>query len=641
VPVIFHGDGAFAGQGVVAETLNMADLDGYTVGGTIHVVLNNMIGFTATPPHLHSSRYATDVAKRLPIPIFHVNGEDPEAVLRVARLAAEFRTEFRTDVVIDLIGYRRWGHSEVDDPKLTSPLLYRKIEALPPLWRAYASRIGWSEERTARYESELVRLYDEAQEKARTLSARPALFALPAYWSGYTGGRYYDSYEVDTAVETARLSEVAERIASVPEGFQVHPKVRKLLEQRRKMGAGNLPVDWAMAEALAFGSLLWDGVCVRLSGEDSRRGTFNQRHAVVIDVETADEHISLRHLHDDQGAFGCYDSPLSEFAVLGFEYGFSRDHPEALVLWEAQFGDFVNGGQVILDQFLSAGEDKWGLLSGLVVLLPHGYEGQGPEHSSSRPERFLQLAAEDNIQVCQPTTAAQYFHLLRRQMLRKWRKPLIVFTPKSMLREKGALSSLEEIGSGRFHTVIGDARGRELAGESAAGRGVTDSAGVRGVSMGDAEAGDVSEGDVEVRDVSEVDAGARDASEGGASVCDRVLVCTGKVVHELRAERERRGHARTAIVALEQLYPFPEAELRAELHRYPETATVVWVQEEPGNMGALGFVMPRLQRLAGKRRVSAVRRAASASPATGSKKASDIEQAAVISRAFGVRTHGE
>ena len=581
VPVTLHGDGAFAGQGVVAECLNMADLDGYTVGGTIHVVLDNLIGFTASPSQLHSSRYATDVAKRLPIPIFHVNGEDPEAVLRVGRMAAEFRTEFRTDVVIDLIGYRRWGHSEVDDPKLTAPLLYRKIEARPPLWKTYALRIGWDGARIDALESEVARHYDEAQERARALDTRPALFALPAYWSGYAGGRYHPSYEVETGVEAVRLREVAERIATVPDGFSVHPKIQRGMDLRRRMGRGEMPVDWATAEALAIGSLLWDGTCVRLSGEDSRRGTFNQRHAVVFDVETGAEHIPLRHLRPNQGAFGCYDSPLSEFAVLGFEYGFSRDHPEALVIWEAQFGDFVNGGQVVLDQFLSAGEDKWGLLSGLVVLLPHGYEGQGPEHSSARLERFLQLAAEDNLQICQPTTAAQYFHLLRRQMARKWRKPLIVFTPKSMLREKGASSDLDELVTGRFRNLVPD------------------------------------------------------EPEWKTQGCERILVASGKIVHELRAERERRGQNRVAILTLDQLYPFPEAELSAELERYPETAQVVWVQEEPGNMGALGFVTPTLQRLVGDRRLSAVRRTASASPATGSKKASDIEQAALLNRAFG------
>ena len=583
VPVTLHGDAAFAGQGVAAECLNMADLDGYTVGGTIHVVMNNLIGFTASPSQLHSSRYATDVAKRLPIPIFHVNGEDLDAVLRVARMAADFRTEFRTDVVIDLIGYRRWGHSEVDDPKVTAPRLYEVIESLPPLWKSWAKRIGWDEARRDELEAKMMKRYDLAQEAAKNEETRPKLFALSDYWSGYVGGRYDPSYEVDTGVDAERLAAVTERITSLPDGFEAHQKIRKGLEERARMGRGEHPVDWATAEALAIGSLLWDGTCVRLSGEDSRRGTFNQRHSVLFDVETGEEYCPLRHLHAEQGAFGCYDSPLSEFAVLGFEYGFSRDHPEALVLWEAQFGDFVNGAQVVLDQFLSAGEDKWGLLSGLVVLLPHGYEGQGPEHSSARPERILQLAAEDNMQVCQPTTAAQYFHLLRRQLLRKWRKPLVVFTPKSMLREHAARSPLAELTQGRFAPLLAD------VGES-----------------------------------------SREKDS-----CERILVATGKLVHELRAERKRGKH-HAAVIALEQLYPLPERELAAELAQYPKSARVVWVQEEPGNMGAFAYILPELERLAGGRRVSAVRRTASASPATGSKRASEIEQHALVARAFTV-----
>jgi 2-oxoglutarate dehydrogenase E1 component len=547
------------------------------VGGTIHVIVNNLIGFTTTPRDLHSSRYASDVAKRLPIPIFHVNGEDLDAVVKVARLAVEYRYRFWSDVVVDLIGYRLHGHSEVEDPTTTQPLLYARIQGLPPLWRAYARGADGDSSDAEAVAERIRRELEQQQEQAQHVRKKPALRELPQYWSAFEGGRYQADFEVDTGVPRERLKEVTERITRVPEPFHTHPKVQRGLEQRREMIGGQRLVDWGTAEALAFGTLLWEGVRVRLTGEDSRRGTFNQRHAVLLDLENEAEYVPLQHLHPEQGAFECYDTPLSEAGVLGYEFGYSRDYPEALVIWEAQFGDFANGAQVIIDQFVSTTEDKWRLLSGLVMLLPHAYEGQGPDHSSARVERFLQLAAEDNLQICQPSTAGQYFHLLRRQVLRRWRKPLVVFTPKGMLRDPRACSPVEAFTQGRFLTVIPDS---EIA------------------------------------------------------TAQRLLVCTGKIGHELRTERRQRGDTSTAIVMLEQLYPFPEQELARELERHVHAREVVWVQEEPANMGALFFVLPRLRRLSSPRPLRSVKRSASASPATGSAKANAIEQATLLALAF-------
>jgi 2-oxoglutarate dehydrogenase E1 component len=574
LPMVVHGDAAFAGQGIWAETLDFADLEGFSVGGAVHVIANNLIGFTTSSKELHSSRFASDLAKRLPVPIFHVNADNPEEVIRVGRLAAEYRYAFSSHVVVDLIGFRRHGHSEVDDPSITQPVLYRKITNHPPLWKAYAKTIGADPGPMAeKIRGEL----EAAQKQAQTIEKRPELYELPDYWSPYVGGRYKAAYEVDTGVPDEELRELVERLTRFPEGFAIHPKVKRLLEQRAEMGRGKRAVDFGMAEALAFGTLLRQGIPVRLSGQDSRRGTFNQRHAVLFDVETEAEYIPLAHVRPNQARFEVYNSILSEAAVLGFEYGYSRDYPDALVLWEAQFGDFANGAQVIIDQFISAGEDKWGLLSGLVLLLPHGYEGQGPEHSSARIERFLQLAAEDNIQVCQPSTAAQYFHLLRRQALRPWRKPLVVFTPKSMLRHPDAASSLEEFLRKRFLTVT---------------------------------------------------------AEPGMESAERVLIASGKIGHELRQERKLRGDTSTAIVFLEQFYPFPEADLAAVLAEYPAAREYVWVQEEPANMGALFYVLPRLEDVARGRPVRSVKRSASASPATGSAKAHELEQKTLLTLAF-------
>jgi len=575
VAITMHGDAAFAGQGICAETLNMCGVTGFTVGGSIHIIVNNLIGFTTVPRDTTSSRFSSDLAKRLEIPIFHVNAEDPDAVVRVGRMALEYRHTFGTPVVIDLVGYRRHGHSEVDDPTITQPLRYRKIEAHPPMWQIYAEKMGLDAEPvTRRFREEL----DAAQEEAKEIEKVPSMRKLPRYWGKYRGGRYDASLEVDTGLDAATLGALGEGLVSYPSDFHIHAKVKKLLEQRLEMAQGKRPIDFGMAEALAFGSLLKQGVPIRLTGQDSRRGTFNQRHAALIDVEDEKEYVPLEHMAQDGAWFQIYNSPLSEASVLGFEYGFSRDFPEALVLWEAQFGDFANGAQIIIDQFVAASEDKWNLLSGVVMLLPHGYEGQGPEHSSARIERYLQLAARDNIQICQPSTAAQYFHLLRRQALRVWRKPLVVFTPKSMLRHPAASSSVADLSAPRFRNVIPD--------------------------KGDGSA-------------------------------ERVLLCTGKIGHELEAERKRHPQNAPAIVFLEQLYPFPEEEVAAEMDRHTKATEFVWVQEEPKNMGAHDFVVPELERLSRGRPVLSVNRSASASPSTGSGKAHEMEQKTLISLAFG------
>ncbi len=401
VPIVMHGDAAFAGQGIWAETLNFADLRAYTVGGTIHIIVNNLIGFTTRPEQEHSSRFASDVAKRQSVPIFHVNAEDPDAVVRVGKLAAEYRSTFGSDVVVDIIGYRRHGHSEVDDPTITQPLLYERIKNHSPLWKIYAERTGID---PAQLVEAVRKEYEEEQTKARALKKIPHLRKLPEYWAPYSHGRYKPEYEVDTGLTREKLAEITDGLTRAPNGFHVHPKIAKLLEQRSEMGHGKRAVDYGFAEALAFGSIVLEGNPIRLTGQDTQRGTFNQRHAVLVDTVTERDYLPLSHLSPTQAFCEVYNSSLSEAGCLGFEYGFSRDYPEALVLWEAQFGDFANGAQVIIDQFISAGEDKWNLPAGLVMLLPHGYEGQGPEHSSARLERFMQLAAEDNMQICQPST---------------------------------------------------------------------------------------------------------------------------------------------------------------------------------------------------------------------------------------------
>jgi 2-oxoglutarate dehydrogenase E1 component len=575
-PIVMHGDAAFAGQGILAETLNLADLKAYTVGGTVHIVVNNLIGFTTQPTQEHSARFASDIAKRQSVPIFHVNAEDPDAVVRIGKLAAEYRATFGSDVVVDIIGYRRHGHSEVDDPTITQPVLYERIKNHAPLWKIYAERTGID---ASLIVEAVKKEYEQEQQKAGQLTKIPHLRKLPDYWSPYKGGKYDPAYEVDTGLTQETLAELTDGLVRVPAGFHLHPKIAKLLEQRNEMGHGKRAIDYGFAEALALGSLVLEGNPVRLTGQDTQRGTFNQRHAVLIDTETEHNYLTLSHLSRQQAFCEVYNSSLSEAACVGFEYGFSRDYPEALVMWEAQFGDFANGAQVIIDQFLSATEDKWNLPSGLVLLLPHGYEGQGPEHSSARIERYMQLAAEDNMQICQPSTAAQYFHMLRRQSLRAWRKPLIVFTPKSMLRHPDASSNIEDFTRPQFQPLVPDH---------------------------------------EVQNAK------------------RILIASGKVGHELRGERRRRKDTSTAIFFLDQLYPLPRTEITAALAEHPNAREIVWVQEEPANMGALFYVLPRLERLAQAKglQVRSVKRSASASPATGSSKAHELEQKTLLALAF-------
>ncbi|MGC2108101.1 MAG: 2-oxoglutarate dehydrogenase E1 component [Candidatus Korobacteraceae bacterium] len=574
LPILMHGDAAFAGQGITAETLNLANLRGYSVGGTVHIIVNNLIGFTTNPSDAYSSRFSSDLAKRLPIPIFHVNGEDADAVVRAGRMALEYRYEFGTDVLVDLIGFRRHGHSEVDDPTITQPILYRKIKDHPMLYQIYAKNVGLdSQPYVEKFQAEL----DAAEKAGKSMVKKPPMRQLPSYWSPFHGGPYNPADEVNTGLSAERLHEITDGLVKYPDDFHIHSKVQKLLEQRREMGYGRRPLDFGMAEALALGSLAAEGVPIRFSGQDTRRGTFNQRHSVLIDILDEREYVPLCHLAPGQARVEIYNSELSEAAVMGFEYGFARDYPEALVAWEAQFGDFANGAQIIIDQFVAAGEDKWDLLTGLVLLLPHGHEGQGPEHSSARIERYLQLCARDNMQVCQPSTAAQYFHLLRRQALRKWRKPLICFTPKSMLRHPEALSPLAELERPRFQNVIPDET-------------------------------------------------ALDAK--------RLLLCTGKIGQELRIERKKLQRTGPAIVSLEQMYPFPETEVAEVLGRYKNATEFIWVQEEPANMGALSFVTPRLKRIVGSK-MRSIKRAANATPATGSAKAHELEQHTLITLALG------
>ena len=576
-PIVMHGDAAFAGQGVWAETLNLADLQAYTVGGSIHIVVNNLIGFTTRPAQEHSSRFASDIAKRQTVPVFHVNAEDPDAVVRVGKLAADYRAKFGSDVVVDIIGYRRHGHSEVDDPTITQPLLYERIKNHRPLWKIYAEQTGVD----ASLVVETVKKeYEGEQQKAGQLKKIPQLRKLPDYWSPYTRGKYDPAFEVDTGLTIDKLAEITDAFVRVPQGFHVHPKVVKLLEQRAEMGHGKRAVDYGFAEALALGSLRarrqsrspnGSGQPARhVQSAPCRAGRYGDGAGICSHFRISPASQAFCEIHN---------SSLSEAGCVGFEYGFSRDYPEALVLWEAQFGDFANGAQVIIDQFLSASEDKWNLPSGLVLLLPHGYEGQGPEHSSARIERYMQLAAEDNLQICQPSTAAQYFHMLRRQVRRAWRKPLIVFTPKSMLRHPDASSNIEDFARPRFLPLVPDS---------------------------------------EVQNAK------------------RILIASGKVGHELRAERRRRKDTTTAIFFLDQLYPVPRTEINAALAEHPNAREVVWVQEEPTNMGAHFYVLPRLERLAQARglQVRSVKRSASASPATGSAKAHELEQKTLLALAF-------
>ncbi len=600
LPVLLHGDAAFAGQGVVAETLNLSQLRGYRTGGTIHVVINNQVGFTTSPSSSRSSFYSTDVARMIQAPVFHVNGDDPEACVRVAELAYEFRQEFNKDVVIDMVCYRRRGHNEGDDPSMTQPLMYNLIEAKRSVRKLYTEQligrgdisVEEAEAALRDYQQQLERVFVETKEATRANRADTGADVLSGSDTEGHGGLERPSAQeadeqtptrrTDTAITVEDMQHIGDAFVNMPEGFTLHPKLQQLVQRRAAMVREG-GIDWAMGELLAFGSLLKEGVPVRLAGQDSRRGTFVQRHAVLIDKVTAEEWTPLLYLGEGQARFWLYDSLLSEFAALGFEYGYSVERPDALVLWEAQFGDFVNGAQTIIDEFISSSEQKWGQRSSVVMLLPHGYEGQGPDHSSARIERFLQMCAEDNMTVAYPSTPASYFHLLRRQAYARPRRPLIVFTPKSMLRLKAAASDVEAFTTGGFRPVLADP--------------------------------------------AQLDAGA----------VTRVLLASGKVVYDLEAERSKRGDASTAILRVEQLAPLPAAEIAAALQDYPG-ADIVWVQDEPANQGAWPFIAMNLpQALAAHaegRTLRVVSRPASASPATGSSKKHAAQQAALVAQAF-------
>ncbi|MDM8083825.1 multifunctional oxoglutarate decarboxylase/oxoglutarate dehydrogenase thiamine pyrophosphate-binding subunit/dihydrolipoyllysine-residue succinyltransferase subunit [Cellulomonas cellasea] len=585
LPILIHGDAAFAGQGVVFETLNLAQLRGYRTGGTVHVIINNQVGFTTGPSSSRSSQYATDVAKGLQLPIFHVNGDDPEACVRVAELAFEYREQFGRDVIIDMLCYRRRGHNEGDDPSMTQPLMYNLIEAKRSVRKIYTETLVSRGDITVDEAEQVLQDYQKQLERVFT-ETREGGYTPPAESEPIAGLERPESQLEDagvmvgwkTAVDVSVLERIGRAHIRPPEGFTVHPKLAQLLAKREQMSREG-GIDWGFGELLAFGSLLVEGTPVRLAGQDSRRGTFVQRHAVMHDRETGAEWTPLLYLTADQAKFWVYDSSLSEYAALGFEYGYSVERPDALVLWEAQFGDFVNGAQTVIDEFISSAEQKWGQRSSVVLLLPHGYEGQGPDHSSARIERFLQMCAEENLTVAQPSTPASYFHLLRRQAYARPRRPLVVFTPKSMLRLKAASSDVSEFTSGTFLPVIAD----ELA---------------------TAKAGQV----------------------------DRVLLCSGKVYWDLLAQRVKTGDERTAIVRLEQLYPLDEDGLREAIAPFGD-AELVWVQDEPENQGPWTHVSMNMPQLVG-RSIRVVSRPASASPATGSAKKHQAEQAQLLEDAF-------
>jgi 2-oxoglutarate dehydrogenase E1 component len=586
--ILMHGDAAFAGQGLVAESLELSDLIGFCTGGTIHIIVNNQIGFTTAPSAARSSPYPSDVAKGVQAPIFHVNGDDPEAVVEVARVAAEFRQQFKKDVVLDLFCYRRHGHNETDEPAFTQPLMYRTIARHPTTRQIYAKRLaeagvlrdGEADAMATRFIAELETQFESAK------SYRPNKADwLEGAWAGLEQAPE-DDRRGDTGVAGETLRQIGRGLVTVPEGFRLNPKIARQLEAKRAAIEAGEGIDWATAEALAIGSLCAEGTHVRMSGQDSGRGTFSQRHAVLADQETEERYVPINHVSPGQAPFEIIDSPLSEAAVVGSEYGYSLADPSSLVLWEAQFGDFANGAQVIIDQFLSSGEAKWLRMSGLVMLLPHGYEGQGPEHSSARIERYLQLCAEDNIQVCNLTSAANYFHVLRRQIRRNFRKPLVIFTPKSLLRAKEVMSRLDEMASGTsFHRVIDEA--------------------------------DAIATDDQVR---------------------RVVLCTGKVYFDLTKARANHGDNHVALVRLEQLYPFPFNALAKVLQRY-RNAEIIWCQEEPQNMGAWNFVDRRIEQVLAALDVASKRprfagRAEAASPATGLFKRHVEEQAHLVAEAL-------
>jgi 2-oxoglutarate decarboxylase len=577
LPVAMHGDAAFAGQGVVAETLNLALVRGYRTGGTVHVVVNNQVGFTTAPENSRSSKYSTDVAKMIGAPVFHVNGDDPEACYWVAKLAVDYRQAFNKDVVIDMVCYRRRGHNEGDDPSMTQPAMYDVIDTKRSVRKTYTeSLIGRgdisveeAEKALQDFSSQLEHVFNEVRElEKHPAKASPSVEAeqqVPA--------------KLPTGVSREVLERIADAHVNLPEGFTPHPRVKPVLERRAKM-AREGGIDWAFAELLAFGSLADEGRLVRLAGQDSRRGTFTQRHAVLIDRKTGAEYTPIQNLSDDQGKFMVYDSVLSEFAALGFEYGYSVANPDALVLWEAQFGDFVNGAQPVIDEFISSGEAKWGQVSDVVLLLPHGHEGQGPDHTSGRIERFLQLCAEGSMTIAVPSTPANYFHLLRRHALDGVNRPLVVFTPKSMLRLKAATSPVEDFTEERFKSVIDDPSGVDK------------------------------------------------------SAVEKILLCSGKIYYELAAEQAKRGTSDTAVVRVEQLYPVPKRKLREAVESYPNATEIRWVQEEPANQGAWPFYGLHLHELLPGYSIRRVSRRPMAAPSAGSSKVHEVEQREIITTAF-------
>ncbi|HEY7319475.1 MAG TPA: 2-oxoglutarate dehydrogenase E1 component [Candidatus Binatia bacterium] len=585
--LLIHGDAGFAGEGIVQETLNLSQLDAYTVGGTVHVIVNNQIGFTTPPEEGRASRYATDIAKMLDIPIFHVNGDDPESCVWVTQLAMEFRKTFHRDVVIDMYCYRRWGHNEADEPSFTQPVLYHTIKKQKTVRDLYLQQLveqgcvarEEAEKRGDRYRGML----EEELKMGRGSNNLDGAAPFRGIWQGFRGGPEREADTPATGVELERLEALLEAQIRLPKDFHAHPKIMRAIDARRQMASGRQPLDWSAAEALAFASVATEGIRVRLSGEDSGRGTFSHRHGILYDYQNGRPYVPLQHLSPDQAPVEIFNSPLSEAGVLGFEYGYSLDCPDGLVLWEAQFGDFSNAAQVIIDQFITTAEEKWRRLSGLVMLLPHGFEGMGPEHSSARLERFLQLAVKDNIQVVYPTTPAQYFHCLRRQALRTWRKPLIILTPKSLLRHPQVLSTLAEFSNGRFEPVIGDFS--------------TD-----------------------------------------PTRAQRVLLCSGKIFYELDKTRREWAREDIAIIRMEQLYPLPEKALNSAMEAFPRDTPVFWVQEEPINMGAWSYLSLKFRGTLFGHVFSVVCRPAAASPATGWGSVHKKEQAKLLKEALGTTT---
>jgi 2-oxoglutarate dehydrogenase E1 component len=585
LPLLLHGDAAFAGQGIVAETLNMSQLPGYSTGGTFHVVVNNQIGFTTLPEDARSSMYATDIAKMVEVPIFHVNGEDPLAVMFVTETALDFRQEFGRDVVIDLYCYRKYGHQEVDEPSFTQPDLYARIAKRPSIAELYKRELleagTLSTDDSASLETEFALRLEMSLEEVEALEKEKAGKQARFKESTAIFQPEYKSSSVATAIDRNTLETIVAGLTNVPNDFNILPKVKRMLvDRRREILKEGGPYDWGFAEALAFGSLLLDGTPVRLSGQDSRRGTFGQRHAVWFDAKTGDPYIPLLHLASKQARICIYNSLLSEAAVLGFDYGYSLDYPEMLCLWEAQFGDFANGAQTIIDQFIVSAESKWQRPSSIVLLLPHGYEGQGPEHSSARLERFLQACAEDNIQVCNLTTPAQYFHVLRRQMKRAFVKPLVLMTPKSLLRAEFATSREQDFTSGKFEEIFGDS---------------------------------------EALDVRKI---------------KRVILCSGKVYYDLNTHRSAKKIGDAVILRVEQLYPLAEKKLSQIIGKYPKTAKIVWCQEESQNMGAWSFMEPALRRISGRAEILYAGRKPSASPAVGALAVHKREQQQLVAAAF-------